>query len=192
MRPDLLVLVKHARPEVDPALPSAEWTLGVDGFEGSLRLAEKLRTLDLDLDLVVASTEPKATETGRIAAGALDLPFQTGHDLHEQRRRTVGYLDAGQFQAAIQRLFARPTELVFGEETGDAAGHRFGRAVDVLAKAHPGKRLCIVAHGTVIALHLERAYDVDGWSTWKALDGVPSYVVVDRRAKTIVEVVRSV
>ena len=189
-RPDLLVLVKHARPDVDPTQPSAAWTLGVDGFEGSLRLAEKLRALDLDL--VVASTEPKATETGRIVARELDLPFQTGHDLHEQARASAGYLDAAQFQAAIHKLFAQPTELVFGEETGDAAGRRFGTAVDLLVKAHPGKRLAIVAHGTVIALHLERVYDVDGWSTWKALDGLPSYVVVDRRTKGIVEVVRSV
>ena len=189
-RPDPLVLVKHARPEVDPALPSASWTLGVEGLEGSLRLAEHLRPLALDV--VVASTEPKATETGRIAAGALELPFQTGHDLHEHRRSSTGYLDASRFQDSVRQLFAHPAELVFGDETADAAGRRFGVAVDALAKAYPGRRLCIVAHGTVIALHLERVYGVDGWTTWKALDGLPSYVVVDRRTKSIIDVVRSV
>lgn len=189
-RPDLLVLVKHARPDVDPALPSSAWTLGVEGLEGSVRLAEKLRPLALDL--VVGSVEPKAAETARIVAKELDLPFQTGHDLHEQRRASAGYLDAQRFQDAIRQVFAHPGELVFGEETGDAAGRRFGTAVDLLAKAHPGRRLCVVAHGTVIALHLERAYGVDGWSTWRALDGLPAYVVVDRRAKAIVDVVRSV
>jgi broad specificity phosphatase PhoE len=189
-RGDLLVLVKHARPEVDPARPSREWTLGVEGLQGSLRLAERLRPLDLDL--VVSSVEPKAVETGRIVAKALDLPYQSGHDLHEQARASVGYLDANRFSAAIQQLFASPSQLVFGEETGDAAGRRFGTALDLLAKAHPDRRLCIVAHGTVIALHLERAYDVDGWSIWKALDGLPCYVVVDRRTKAVLEVVRSV
>jgi probable phosphoglycerate mutase len=189
-RPDLLVLVKHARPEVDTALPSSAWTLGVEGLQGSLRLAERLRPFDLDL--VVSSVEPKAAETARIVAKALDLPYQSGHDLHEQARKTAGYLDANRFQAAIQQLFATPSEVVFGEESGDDAGRRFGTAIDLLSKAHPDRRLCIVAHGTVIALHLERAYDVDGWSTWKALSGVPSYVVVDRRTKAIVEVVSSV
>ena len=189
-RPDLLVLVKHARPEVDPSRPSSAWTLGVEGMEGSLRLAEKLRPLDLDL--VVASLEPKATETGRIAASALDLPFQTGHDLHEQERSSAGYVDANRFQAAIKQLFSTPNELVFGDETGEDAARRFGTAVDLLARAHRGKRLCVIAHGTVIALHLERVYGADGWSTWKALDGLPSYVVLDRRAKAIVDVVRSV
>ena len=189
-RADLLVLVKHARPDVDPSRPSKEWTLGVDGMQGSLRLAERLRPLDLDL--VVSSIEPKAAETARIVAKALDLPYQSGHDLHEQERASAGYLDANRFQTAIQQLFTTPSELVFGEETGDAAGARFGTALDLLAKAHPNRRLCVVAHGTVIALHLERVYDVDGWSTWKALSGVPSYVVLDRRAKAVVEVVSSV
>ena len=189
-RPDLLVLVKHARPEVDPALPSSQWTLGVEGLEGSLRLAQRLRPLELDL--VVSSVEPKAAETARIVARELELPVQSGHDLHEQERASAGYLDANRFQAAIKHVFAAPGEVVFGEESGDAAGARFGNAVDALAEAHPGRRLCIVAHGTAIALHLERRYGVDGWSTWQALDGLPSYVVVDRRARTVVELVRSV
>lgn len=187
--PDLLVLVKHARPDVDPARPSAEWTLGVDGLEGSVRLAAKLRPLGLDL--VVGSVEPKATETARIVAKELDLPFQTGHDLHEHERRSAGYLDASRFQDAIRQLFAHPRELVFGEETADAAARRFGAAVDALLAAHRRQRLCIVAHGTVIALHLERHYGVDGFATWKALE-LPSYVVVDRGTKAIVDVVRSV
>ena len=188
-RSDLLVLVKHARPEVDPARPSSEWTLGVEGLEGSLRLATRLRPLDLDV--IVASVEPKAAETGRIVAKELDLPFQTGHDLHEHDRRTAGYLDASRFHDAIRQLFASPAELVFGDESGDAAGVRFGAALDALARVHRGKRLCVVAHGTVIALHLERQYGADAWSTWQALD-VPSYVVVDRRDKAVIDVVSPV
>ena len=188
-RPDLLVLVKHARPDVDPALPSSEWTLGVDGLQASVRLAAELRPLGLDL--IVGSVEPKAAETARIVARELDVAFQTGQDLHEQERRSAGYLDASRFHAAMKQLFATPDELVFGDETGTAAGSRFGAAVDALGRVHRGKRLCVVAHGTVIALHLEREYGADGWATWQSLD-VPSYVVVDRRDKAIVDVVSSV
>lgn len=188
-RPDLLVLVKHARPDVDPALPSSRWTLGVEGFDGSRRLAERLRPLDLDV--VVGSVEPKAAETGRIVAQELGLPFSTGPGLHEQERTSAGYLDATRFRDAIRQLFASPRDLVFGDETGDKAGARFGAALAALGEAHPERRLCVVAHGTVIALHLEREYGADGWSIWQALD-VPSYVVVDRRTKEIVDVVSSV
>ncbi|HUP87227.1 MAG TPA: histidine phosphatase family protein [Acidimicrobiales bacterium] len=187
---DLLVLAKHARPDVDPTLPAAEWTIGIDGMEGSHRLAQ--RVAPIGIDLVVSSVEPKAVETARIVATDLDLPYQTGHDLHEHSRRSTGYLDAVRFEAAIRRLFAEPSSLVFGDETADAAAARFGAGVRAIHRAQPGKRLCIVAHGTVVALHLERSYGVDGWSTWKALSGLPSYVVVDRRSRAVVDVVRSV
>jgi broad specificity phosphatase PhoE len=186
---DLLILVKHAKPDVDPDLPSAEWTLGVEGIEGSRRLAERLRPLGVER--VVTSVEPKAAETGRIVADVLDVEFQTGHDLHEHRRPDPGYLARDEFEAKIRRLFAEPDRKVFGAESGEAAATRFGTALDALARVYKGTRLCVVAHGTVISLHLERRYGVDGWSTWKALD-VPSFVVVDRRTKTVVDVVRSV
>lgn len=188
-RADLIVLVKHARPDVDRSRPSEEWTLGVEGLEGSLRLAERLRPAGVEL--VVTSVEPKALETGRLVAQALDVPSQSGHDLHEQRRRTAGYLDGPMFDAAIRRLFAEPGSVVFGEESGDAAATRFEAAVEALRRVHRGRRLCVVAHGTVISLHLERRYGVDGYTTWKSL-GTPSYVIVDRRTRAVVDVVPSV
>ncbi len=188
-RADLLVLVKHARPDVDPARPSDEWTLGVDGLEGSLRLAERLRPAGIDL--VVSSTEPKSVETGRLLAQTLDVDWQTGHDLHEHRRRTVGYLDERLFKASIRRLFTERATVVFGEESGDAAAARFEAGLESFRRVHRGRRMAVVAHGTVISLHLERRYGLDGFSTWKRL-GTPSFVVVDRRSRTVLEVVGSV
>jgi len=186
---DLLVLVKHARPEVDPSVPAASWALGVDGMQGSLRLAERLRPLSIDL--VVSSVEPKAAETGRLVAEVLDLTWQTGHGLHEHVRRSVGYLSAEAFDASIRRFFSTPASVVFGDESADAAFSRFSGGVDAVVRTHRGKRLCIVAHGTVISLFVGRRFGVDEWATWKAL-GTPGYVVVDRRSRSVVEVVREV
>lgn len=188
-RADLLVLVKHARPDVDPARPSEEWTLGVDGLEGSLRLAERLRPAAIDL--VISSTEPKAVETGRLLAQTLDVDWQTGHDLHEHRRRTAGYLDARLFEASIGRLFSERSNVVFGEESADAAAARFEAGLEGLRRVHRGRRMAVVAHGTVISLHLERRYGVDGFTTWKRL-GTPSFVLVDRRTRTVLDVVGSI
>ena len=92
---------------------------------------------------------------------------------------------------AIRRFFAEPAAVVYGDESADAAFARFSSAVDALVAAHRGKRLCIVAHGTVMSLLLGRRYGVDELSTWQAL-GTPAYVVVDRRSRSVVEVVRSV
>lgn len=189
MAADLLVLVKAARPEVDPAVPAASWTLGVDGTQGSLRLADRLRPLSLGL--VVASVEPKAVETARILAEALDLPWQTGHDLHEHVRPSVGYLGQEEFEASIRRFFSTPSQVVFGDESADAAFRRFSTAVDALVRVHRGRRLCVVAHGTVISLLLGRRFGVDEWTTWKAL-GTPAYVVVDQKTESVVGVVRDV
>lgn len=190
MAADLLVLVKHALPSVDPALPPAEWTLGVEGMAGALRLAERLRSGPA-LDRVVSSVEPKAAETGRLVAEALDLPWQTGHDLHEHVRPSVGLLPRDDFEARVRRFFSTPGSVVFGAESADAAHTRFSTAVEALRKVHRGKRLCVVAHGTVISLLLGRRYGVDSWSTWKTL-GTPSYVVVDPRRRTVLDVVPSV
>lgn len=189
MPADLLILVKHARPAVDPAVPAASWTLGADGLAGSRRLAERLRPLSIGL--VVTSVEPKAVETGQVVAEALDLPWQTGHDLHEHVRPSVGYLPQDEFEASIRRFFSTPTAVVFGNESADAAFRRFSTAVDALVRVHRGRRLAIVAHGTVISLLLGRRYGVDEWATWKAL-GTPAYIVVDRKSKSVVDVVREV
>jgi broad specificity phosphatase PhoE len=186
---DLLVLVKHARPDVVPDRPPASWVLGAEGLAGARRLGERLRPLALDL--VVSSVEPKAAETGRVAAEVADLPWQTGHDLHEHVRRSTGYLGTEAFEASIRRFFAEPRSVVFGDESADAAFARFSTAVDALLRVHKGKRLCVVAHGTVISLLLGRRYGVDEWATWQAL-GTPSYVVVDQKSRAVVDVVRSV
>jgi broad specificity phosphatase PhoE len=186
---DLLVLVKHAKPDVDPSVPSAEWTLGVEGIEGSVRLAERLRPVGVER--IVASVEPKATETGRILARELDLEFQTGHDLHEHRRPKADYVAADEFEARLRRFFGEPSTLVFGAETADAAATRFGAAVDLVTKAYRGQRLCIVAHGTVISLLASRRFGVDAFLTWQSL-GTPSALVVDRRERAVIDLIASV
>ncbi len=188
-RPDLLILVKHAVPEVDPAKPPAQWELGVPGVDASRRLAAHLR--DSGVDLVVSSVEPKAAETGRIVADVLDLPWQTGHDLHEHVRPEAGMLEQADFEAALRRFFDTPEAVVFGAESADTAFARFDAAVEALCRVHKDKRLCIVAHGTVISLYLARRCDVNAFATWKAL-GLPSYVVVDRKAQAVADVVTSV
>lgn len=183
---DLLVLVKHAPPDVVPGTPPDEWHLSADGVAAADRLAARLAPLAIDV--VVSSLEPKAMETAKVVAAALDVTFHTGDDLHEHRRRTAGYSSEEVFEASIRGLFERRAEVVFGEESGAAAEQRFTNALDALVKAHRGDRLAVVAHGTVIALHLEARYGLDGFSVWRRL-GLPSYVVVDQRTRSLVDVV---
>ena len=178
--PELLLLAKHAEPHVDPNLPAREWALNAAGELGATRLAEAWSPVGVDL--VVSSVERKAKETATIVADRLGVMFHTGHDLHEHERPFMA--DRDQFQQFMASFFAEPN-------LHRAVEARFTSAVDALVKAHRGSRLGIVAHGTVLSLHLAARYGLDGWKTWKAL-GMPSYAVVETRTKTVVDLVENV
>ena len=61
-----LILIKHASPQVETAVPSHEWKLSPAGREKAAALAERLRP-DAP-GAIVSSVEPKAIETARIIA----------------------------------------------------------------------------------------------------------------------------
>ena len=190
-RDSVVFLVRHAAPAVQADVPPAQWPLSEEGLEATRRLAGRLVGAEIDVDLVVSSVEPKARQTADVLSDRLRRQFQTGHDLHEHRRPWVG--GEAEFEGRVRELFASPSKRVFGEgsETATEAGDRFDRAVAALHKAHRGRRLMIVTHGTVLALHLGRHYGVDAWTTWNRLT-MPSYVALDRKTKTILDVVTDV
>ncbi|HVM10147.1 MAG TPA: histidine phosphatase family protein [Acidimicrobiales bacterium] len=178
--PELLVLAKHAAPAVDPDLPAAQWPLSEAGRGGAERLAERLRPLAIDL--VASSVERKAAETASAVARVLDVTFQTAHDLHEHERPYEP--DRSRFEQNMARFFEDPS-------AHRPVERRFTTALDALVRAHRSLRLVVVAHGTVLSLHLAARYGLDAASTWSSL-GMPSYVVVELRTKTVVDVVREV
>ena len=185
-RVDLLVLAKHAVPAVDANVPASEWHLSADGVDGARRLGEQLRAIAPDV--VVSSVERKALQTGSIAAEVLDVTFHTAADLHEHVRPFVA---RERFEAEMERFFARPQVKVFGDESAAEAESRFTRGLDAVVRAHGSDRLAVVAHGTVLSLHLAARYGLDAYATWSRL-GLPAYVVVERRTKSIVDLVDAV
>jgi broad specificity phosphatase PhoE len=181
-----LILIKHAMPELIPEVPAAEWRLGEAGRRGSATLAERLRPYQPAA--VVASQEPKARETGSIAATILGIPFATAEDLHEHDRRGVGWLTAEVLDAKVAEFFAHPSELVMGREAAGAARERFAFAVDQVLATHPLGNLAIVAHGTVITLLVAAHNPVEPFPLWKRLS-CPSFVVLSLPDMALVEVV---
>lgn len=178
--PQLLVLAKHAEPAVDPAIAANQWPLTEAGRAAAQRLGVAWR--DLGIDLVVSSTERKAVETGQIAAEALGVTFQTGHDLHEHERPFIA--DRAAFDAQMATFFLdRPAH--------QPVERRFTAGLDALVKAHRGLRLAVVAHGTVLSLHLAARYGVDAATTWSRW-GMPGYVVVERTTTTVIDAVLTV
>jgi len=170
-----LVLVKHSLPDIDPAVPAPEWRLGEEGRRRCEPLARRLASYRPGV--VVASEEPKAAETGEIVARRLDVPFATAPGLHEHERRGVGFLETAAFEAAVERIFARPDDLVFGEETARQAHDRFAAAIGRVLTDHPSGDVVVVAHGTVISLFVARHAAVAPFDLWRRL-GLPSFVVL--------------
>ena len=171
-----LILVKHALPEIDPSQPSHSWRLGDAGRRGASALAAHLAPY-LSTRLV-CSPEPKASETADILGAMLGLAPVVVSGLEEHHRATAGYLGHEEFQQVMARFFATPDQLVFGEETADAAYARFGAAVDALIAGAPNEPQIVVVHGTVIALFVSRRAGVAPFPLWQRL-GLPSFVVLE-------------
>jgi broad specificity phosphatase PhoE len=170
-----LILVKHSLPKIEPQVNAHEWRLSTEGRARCIPLAEKLA--GCDPDFIVSSLEPKALETAQIVANQLNLPLETETYLHEHARRTVQFESQDGFQAAIERFFQQPEELVFGEETAGQAYRRFSKAIERVRDRHPHLNPLIVAHGTVISLFVARKCEIEPYSIWQQL-GLPAYITL--------------
>ena len=169
------MLIKHSLPEIDPGIPAAAWMLSETGRQRCILLAQ--RVAEYTPDMAICSQEPKASETGRLLAGKLCLPWAVAPNLHEHERPTPGLAARDVFESAVESLFAHPEELVFGAESAQQAQERFTKAVEAVCANHPAKNLAIVAHGTVISLFVAHKTGLDAFSFWKRL-GLPSVVVL--------------
>ncbi|MCG8349723.1 MAG: phosphoglycerate mutase family protein [Chloroflexales bacterium] len=172
-----LILIKHSLPLIDPNAPAAEWELSVEGVRRCARLADAL-TAYLPA-VLVSSPKPKAHATAANLAERLNLSVTTVAGLGEQHRRTAPFLTDAAFCAAMQTFFALPDELVFGEETADAAYTCFAAALESLLEHYPQDNLLVVAHGTVISLYVSRRTHGEAFALWRQL-GLPSFIVLDR------------
>lgn len=169
-----LVFIRHSQSQPDPSIPSSQWWLTKEGQRRCKPLADLLSPYNLDL--IVSSAEPKASETGQLVAQRLGVPCLLMDNLHEQERETAPFFDSkAEFQEAITNLFARPTELVFGEETGLEARDRFARTVKSIFTTYPQENIAIVSHGTVLSLFASQFTEQKTVTFWQNL-GMPAFV----------------
>jgi probable phosphoglycerate mutase len=178
MQPETLVLVKHARPATNTETPAAQWALSEAGRAACEPLAQALAVWKPEA--LIASVEPKAAETARLTAACLGVPWWTAPDLHEHDRVGAPYFAAeADFVAAVEALFLRPDEHVYGRETARETLNRFSAALDAAVAEYAGRRVAVVAHGTVIALYIAHLWNMDrraSYDLWRRL-GLPSLII---------------
>lgn len=186
-----LILIKHAAPRIEPGLPPDTWELSEEGRAKAADLAERLGAYGLGA--IVTSEEPKAAQTGRIAADALGINATTAPDLHEHDRSNVPHMRTGEFISHVEVFFRKPDELVLGLESADEALERFESALRrVIEEQRAHDTIGVVAHGTVIAL-LVAAHNPQhgGFSTWRQMK-LPSYVVLNVPGFSVEEMVHAI
>ena len=175
-------------PQVDVETPAHEWRLGAAGVTGATAVASRLARYEPSR--IIASLEPKATQTGSVIAERLRLPMVTADGLHEHDRRAIRFLGADEFAARMRDLFAHPGATVFGSESARGALARFTAAVDRIVDEQPGD-VVIVSHGTVISLFVAARADVDAAGLWATL-GLPSYVTLEIPSHRIIDIAAAV
>lgn len=165
-----MLLVRHSLPEIDPGRPADEWSLSEDGRSRCEHLA--LQVASYRPERLLSSPEPKALETAELIAPILKLAVEVEEDLREHLRRALPFLPRAEFLRRMRELFARPDEVVVGEESARAARARFAAVVDSI-----GVPAAVVTHGTVIALYTAGEDPDGGFGFWKTLE-LPSVVKV--------------
>ena len=171
----VLILVKHALPQIDPTVPASQWRLSEEGRHVSQVFAQRLA--QYELDLIFSSVEPKAIETAHIVAAALEKSVEVVENLHEHARNNVGFLEKKEFEASVARFFNQPGLLTFGNETANQAHHRFSRAVMGIIEKYADKNIALITHGTVLTLFVSRLVGIEPFAFWKDLE-LPSWVVL--------------
>lgn len=172
-----LVLVRHSLPEIDPDRPAREWSLSPEGSRRAVQLAGYLASHNLEL--IVSSDERKAVQTAAILGEELGMPVVVTHGLQEQDRGGAVGLDRTSFEDGMARTFRHPGERVFGSESANEARERFTRALNRVLARYPGRRLGVVAHGTVLALFVAAQEGMDAYALWQSL-GLPCVFVLSR------------
>lgn len=169
-----IVLVRHAKPVVDPQCPAHDWGLVEGAEENLLSLVARLRPLDVDG--IITSPERKAAATARIIAIELGLGVVEEPALREQGGEYVPWIGTKHgFRAAVGGHFARPEEAMLGNESSTEAVERFITAIE-RARARYHLPL-LVTHGRVMSGFLARVLDTYAVSVWKELRMLDALVV---------------
>ena len=187
-----LILVRHAAPATDACVAPNQWPLSEAGRASAHALAQTLAPYWPAA--LVSSREAKAAETAALLARELGTRYITALGLQEHGRASLGWVSDAEFQSGMAALFARPAELVFGDESADQAYDRFRTALNGVLGLFPDQNVAVVTHGTVMTLLITRAQSdptVDPLAFWQRL-GLPAVAVLSRPDLALEQLIETV
>ena len=178
-----LILVRHAAPETDACVAPTQWPLSDAGRQSCAALARELAPFFPAV--LVSSREAKAVETAALLGRELKTGYKALAGLQEHARNSVGWLSEDEYRAGLSALYAKPAEVVFGDESADRARARFKAALDGLLVEHPDENVVVITHGTVMTLFIQHITpSIAPMEFWQRL-GLPSAAVLSRPELTL-------
>ena len=153
-----LYMIRHgeAWANVEPIIGGMKGDRGLTplGFAQAERLRDRLAaTHEIQPDVVIASTLPRARQTAEILAPALGRPIIWDDDIQELRPGTADGITLDELQATygIPDFRSNPfREMSPGGENWPQFMLRIATALNRITAEHAGKTIVLVTHGGVI------------------------------------------
>ena len=170
----LLYFVRHASPNIQPNVPSEQWTLSERGIAEARSLAKI--AAGWGLEAVYSSVEPKTQATALIIGDAVGHGVRVVDGLQELRF-DHWISNADEFGEMIRDILEQPAVSTHGAERAIAAAARFAAAVEMVAGGpFPA---AIVSHGRVMTAYLTQLLKLDDpFATWRSIP-MPGWACVD-------------
>lgn len=153
-----LYLIRHGEAfcNVEPIIGGMKGDEGLTerGADQAIRLRDRLKATDeIEADVLIASTFPRARQTAEIIAPALGLPLVFDDEVQEMRPGDADGLSIAQFRERYGLPDwdgdpARP--IAPNGESYITFMARVAKAMDRIVAAYEGKTVVIVCHGGVI------------------------------------------
>lgn len=175
-----LYVMRHAKVVVDPAQPSAAWSLAPDANASIKRLMEPYDWSDVGQ--IFHSPEPKAVGTAAVVASVCGAAMHARAELREAPIAS-GFLTAEAFERRVASYLAGESDS--GLETYVAAqGRIVACAAEIVASAG-SKSAALVAHGRILTLLFSRLLGQRlGVETWRLMQ-MPDLSIVDLATRRI-------
>ena len=180
-----LLLVRHSSPCISDDMSYRDWSLSDEGKKLAVGAAEFIA--EISPGQIFSSDERKALETAMIIGRHCGVDVEVEPDLREHDRTGVTWRDSATRQRELEALFANPSHVVFGRESGSQALRRLTTAIDRLTLQPPGPWV-LVTHGTVMALYLAELTGRAPMELWSCLR-MPTVASVDWRNHRLVDLV---
>ncbi len=173
-----LIILRHARTQIDKNVPIAKWVLS---SEGALE-AQKLSDSDIfgGIDVLLSSDEDKSYLTIKPIADKLGKQIERVPDIGEISRPGSEKLAKEEYEDMKKSIFVDLNYTKYGWETANHALSRFGGAIKRIDREHDGKKILVCSHGTVMTLYFAALQDKMPalFERWEKLD-FGSYDIIE-------------